>query len=271
MFFPGSPLNYPTNSLGAIRRYEANRAPTTFDFKNFNIGDEWLDTSSDDWYKLLSKANNSALWCILCGTGTQAESFIPDSGTSPVVPDVSNQVTFTGNNGITTIGGLNTVTWQLTGTYQGDWSFTCPGSETTWRWDCTQECTLFRGISTGFSGSDWTTCQAGIQTTDATITPIAILTVNDLRAASIRAAITGARADHSAALVGDISYGARRSGGGAIEMSAPIVNIMDDGAASVTIDADVNGNDIRLLVTGEAATTWNWVVTYEYQILNTNA
>lgn len=271
MFFPGSPLNYPTNTLSVIQRYEANRAPTTFDYKNFNLGDEWLDTSSDDWYKLLSKAIGIALWCMLCGTGGNVESFLPDSGTTPVVPNASNEVTFTGNNGITTIGSLNTITWELTGSYDGDWTFTCPSDDYHWDWDCTLGCTLFKGIASGFTGSEWTTCQAGVQTSDATVTPIATITLSDLRVVMTRASISGARADHTAALVGDISYGARRAGGGAVEMNAPVVNIMDDGAASVTIDADVSGNDIRILVTGEAATTWNWVVTYEYMVVNTNA
>ncbi len=271
MFFPGSPLNYPPNSLSPINRYEATRAPLTTDIKNFQIGDEWLDTSSDDWWKLVSKANNSALWCLMCGTGTAAEEILPDSGTSPVVPNASNQFIFTGNNGITTIGGLNTVTWDLTGNYIGSWTFNCMDNELAWTWDCSVGCTLFKGIAMGFAGSEWTTCQAGAQTLDATPTQIAAITLSDLRATMVQANFVGARSDHSAALAGDLTYGARRAGGGAVEMSPPVTNIMDDGAASVNIDADVSGNDLRLLVTGEAATTWNWVVTYKYQILNTNA
>lgn len=271
MFFPGSPLNYPPNTLASIRRYEASRAPTTFDIKNFEIGDEWLDVSSNVWYKLVSKANNSALWCVLCGEATQLESIIPDSGISPVVPNASNQFIFTGSNGMTTVGGLNTVTWQPTGTYEGDWSFTCPSSEATWQWDCTSQCTSFRGLSSGFAGTNWLTCQAAVQTVDATVTPIALISLDDLRVLSVRAIFSGARADHSAAVAGEISYGARRSGGGALQMSAPIINVQNDGTTLNPLGADVSGNDVRLLVAGEAATTWNWVTTYQYQILNTNA
>lgn len=271
MFFPGSPLNYPTNSLSSIRRYEADRAPTPQDIKNFNLGDEWLDVSSDDWYKLVSKSGNVALWCVLCGTGTQAESFLPDSGTTPVVPDGANQVTFTGANGLSTVGGLNTVTWQLDGNFEGDWTFTCPANAATWQWDCTAMCTKFRGIDLGFTDTDWITCQSSKQTLDASQTAIALVIFSDLRAVTVRATFTGARADHTASLSGSVVYGARRAGGGAIELSPPVINSLDDGAASVDIDADVLGNDIRLLVTGEAATTWNWVVTYEYQILNTDS
>lgn len=410
MFFPGSPLNYPTNSLGSIRRFEEKRAPNKFDSKNFTIGDEWLDTSSDDWYKLVSLANGEALWCSLCGTGQSSEKFIPDSGTTPVVPNASNevilaggdgittvgglntvtfdltinpveevlpdsgttpivpnasgqltitgtnnittigglntltidytlvpfaemlpdsgttpivpnasnqvtvtgangietigglntltigligsgfvaeflpdsgtspvvpngsaQVTTTGNNGITVIGGLNTLTYELTGTFDGDWTFTCPGNGATWMWDCIDRCVNFRGIDTGFSNSQWITCQAGVQTLNAIPTVIADITVPLLKALTVRATFTGSRDDHTAALAGDIVYGARRVAGGAIELSPPIVNVMDDGAASVTIDAAIFVNDLRLIVVGEVATTWNWVVTYEYQELRTNA
>ena len=269
MFFPGSPLNYPANSLSSIRRYEAARAPTTFDFKNFNIGDEWLDTSESDpllrtWFKLVSKENGAAFWCDIFSTGAVVD-FLVDQGVSPVEPDAAGQITLTGTNGIVTIGSLNTVTFDFTG------GFICPGSTVEFQLDCTDECLKFRGIDVGFTGTDWTTCQAGIQTLDAVATAIDTITLSDTTMVTVKATFSGARADHTAALAGDIVYGARRSGGGAVEMSPPVINIMDDGAASVDIDADVSGNDIRLLVTGEAATTWNWVVTYEFQILTTNA
>jgi len=48
----GSPLNYQVNSQSPLKRVSLNRAPTTNDSKNFREGDEWLDKSSDDWYKL---------------------------------------------------------------------------------------------------------------------------------------------------------------------------------------------------------------------------
>jgi hypothetical protein len=47
-----SPLNYPTNTQPSIRRISQNRAPTTNDYRNFREGDEWLDKSSDDWWRL---------------------------------------------------------------------------------------------------------------------------------------------------------------------------------------------------------------------------
>jgi hypothetical protein len=51
----------------------------------------------------------------LVGGGEAIDSFIPDSGTSPVVPSAAGQVTMAGSGSITTVGSLNTLTTQLTG------------------------------------------------------------------------------------------------------------------------------------------------------------
>lgn len=275
MFFTNSPLNYPTNAQTAIRRYKSDRAPTTFDIALFELGDEWLDTTSQDWYKLVSKEGGQANWCVLCGSGTSSEEFLPDSGTSPVIPNASNQVTMTGGaapRAIEVIGGLNTLTFSLNTDVPGTRCFTCPApSEAEFCWVCEEQCTTLRGFTSGFTGTEWFTCQAGVQTTDATLTTLASITLVDLRASTVKAYITGARADHSAALSGDITYGARRAGGGAVEMNPAVVNVLEDGGATVAINASVSSNDILITCTGEAATTWNWVTTYSYQILNTNA
>ena len=244
MFFPGNPLNYPTNSLSSIRRYEATRAPNTFDIKNFNLGDEWLDTSSEDWYKLVSKDGGEALWCALCGTGLQAETFLPDSGTTPVVPDGANQVTFTGGpvetRTIETVGSLNTMTWNLVENLPGDRCFTCPSpNEAEFCWDCTLRCTSLRGFSTGFTGSEWITCQAGIQTVDGSTVPIATISPVDNSITSVIGTLAAARADHSAAITQTIIYGARRAGGGAIEISSSEGNFLSDAPLTIMMDADV--------------------------------
>lgn len=112
-FFDKSPLNYPANTANSTRKFELNRAPTSSDYKNFKLGDEWLDTSSDDWWKLCKKTTTSGTWRKLGGTSAAVEYMLPDSGTSPVVPDATNQMTLAGGTGITTVGSLNTVTWNL--------------------------------------------------------------------------------------------------------------------------------------------------------------
>jgi hypothetical protein len=112
-FVNKSPLNYPLNSESSIRIFETNRAPTTSDFRNFIVGDEWNDTSSNDFWKLVQKDSTSGTWRKMVGTSAAAETFIPDSGTSPVVPTAANQITHAGGTGITTVGSLNTMTWNI--------------------------------------------------------------------------------------------------------------------------------------------------------------
>lgn len=51
----------------------------------------------------------------LAGGGQAIDSFIPDSGTSPVVPASDGSVTMSGSGSTTTVGGLNSLTFQLTG------------------------------------------------------------------------------------------------------------------------------------------------------------
>lgn len=51
----------------------------------------------------------------LAGGGIGIDSLTPNSGTTPVVPDVNGNITLQGDGSITTVGGLNSLTPQLTG------------------------------------------------------------------------------------------------------------------------------------------------------------
>lgn len=51
----------------------------------------------------------------IAGGSAAIEQFLPDSGTSPVVPDGTGAVTMAGSGSITTVGGTNTLTFELTG------------------------------------------------------------------------------------------------------------------------------------------------------------
>lgn len=115
MTVPGSsPLNYPTGAPSPVRRISQSRAPTTTDNKNVREGDEWLDNSSDDWYKLASLAEGSALWVRIGGTGAAAETLTGDSG-GAVSPDANNNINVLGGAGIVTSGSGDTLTIDLTG------------------------------------------------------------------------------------------------------------------------------------------------------------
>ncbi len=128
----------------------------------------------------------------------------------------------------------------------------------------------FDGIDGTFSDSEEVKLQAGVQTTDATVTPIDTITLPDNTMITVEARFNGFIDDYSAAIGGFIQYTARRITGNAIEVSTPIINTQEDSASSPTVDADVSGNDVRLLVQGVASETWNWVVTYRYNFVKTN-
>lgn len=65
----------------------------------------------------ITNAANS-ITIAMAGGSTGIDSFAPDSGTSPVVPDGAGLVTMAGAGSVTTVGSLNTLTFQLTGVTQ---------------------------------------------------------------------------------------------------------------------------------------------------------
>lgn len=121
----GSPLQYPPGSQPAVKRVSRARAPSTTDYKNFREGDEWLDKSSDDWYKLADITQNTALWVLIGGTGAVVDFTVP-SGTSPVVADSEGSISITAGTGVTVSGGTNSYEIGLAGGEIAVDSFTVP-------------------------------------------------------------------------------------------------------------------------------------------------
>ena len=118
------------------------------------------------------------------------------------------------------------------------------------------------------SENEWK--QAGVQTPAAAVTQIAAITLAANTMVTVEARFNGFISDYSASLGGFLRYTARRAGAGAVEVSAPVVDIQEDSGSAPVVDADVSGNDVRLLVTGVAAETWNWTVTYNYNFTKTS-
>lgn len=131
----------------------------------------------------------------------------------------------------------------------------------------------FDGIASGsgFANSSERTRQAAVQTTDATATAIATITLSANEMLCVEARFCGFRDDFGASIGGTLVYTARRAGAGAVEVSVPVVVIQEDSAGAPIFDADVSGNDVRLLVQGIALENWNWVCTYRYHTTRTNA
>ncbi len=103
-----------------------------------------------------------------------------------------------------------------------------------------------------------------VTTNDATPTPIVIHALTANSAVTVRATIVSAKSDFSESLFGEAIFGARRVGAGAILVDIPIISFGDDSVGSPGLSCDVNGNNVRLLVTGVAASTWNWKATISF-------
>jgi len=129
------------------------------------------------------------------------------------------------------------------------------------------------GITGSYTDSESISLQAGVQTSDDTLTAIATITLPTNTMCTVQARFNGFISDYSASCGGLLQmYTARRAGAGAVQVSTPNTIIDEDsGTGAPVVSADVNGNDIRLLVTGVAAETYNWTVTYEYNFTKTSA
>jgi len=101
--------------------------------------------------------------------------------------------------------------------------------------------------------------EATVTTTDATPTVIFTQTLAASEAAYMEVRIIAAEADYSSAIGGGFSSTIRRAAaGGAACAGGPHGNILEDTAGMPDVDFNATGNDIQVLVTGVAATTYNW-------------
>jgi len=99
-----------------------------------------------------------------------------------------------------------------------------------------------------------------VTTNDATPTALVSHALGINSAVTMTATVVAAKSDFSESLWGEVIWGARRVGGGAIAVESPSISFGDDhpGLGVPTLTTDVSGNNMRLLVTGVGATTWNW-------------
>lgn len=121
-----------------------------------------------------------------------------------------------------------------------------------------------------YLGSQFLRAQDSVQTTNATITTIGFVAVNEEESITLKGQVIGAQDDHSNAVGGTFEIVARRALGGSLTLvGTAIVNVQSSSAATFTVA--VVSNTIAIRVTGVAATTYNWVTTFEYQKVLTEA
>lgn len=112
-----------------------------------------------------------------------------------------------------------------------------------------------------------TMAKSTAQTVDATITTLYPLTVGINEVISMFAIVTGAKADYSASIFGTANGAARNVGAGAVLVGVPLTPQDNDSGGAPLIIIDVSGNDLRLRVQGEAATTYNWSAIIQFDTI----
>lgn len=116
-FFPNSnPLGYVgTNEVNAPELYFFTKDPTTNDYKNFELGDIWINKTTSKVFIFTKKALNVATWTLLgAGTSSDLDSLTGDSG-GTITPDTAYNINLLGTavQGISTSGSGNTITWTI--------------------------------------------------------------------------------------------------------------------------------------------------------------
>lgn len=106
---------------------------------------------------------------------------------------------------------------------------------------------------------------AEVQTTDATVTTLDSITLLDENGYLVTAKVVARQSDGTTGIY-HLTVGAKRvSAGSAVLVGTPVsLNTAED-EASWDCTFTVSGNDLRLSVTGEAATTIEWAGHLEYE------
>jgi len=189
----------------------------------------------------------------------------PSFSANPTVTSITSNSFLTGNPAVAaSILTLNGNTISADGTAADvDVNITTQGSG----------CLVYQGISTGYANSMWHTCQAAVQTTDATPTGIFTIPLNEGEMVSISLTVNGFSSDFSNALSGSITSLAayRPTGGDITQIGEEVENSACTSTASILAYVAVGTQSISLVVVGVAAETWNWTVTYQYMFTVTSA
>jgi hypothetical protein len=251
-----------SSALGAAFNIAANNCRLTTNAANFTCANcvlslemNYCDIASSNSYLITAPAssgNISQAWyehCILaCSTGSN--NLFNITSTSDAVPQLF-YCDFTTQTDVTTTGG------------GGVNKINCTGSSGTF---------VINQLYKYYSGSSEFKGMASVHTTDATVTVLVSVAVNELESVTLTGNITGAQSNHTNAIGGDFLITARRASGGNVTLvGSPVTNVNSSSAATFAGTVDTGTQTVRITITGVAATVYNWVSTYEYQKVLTNA
>jgi hypothetical protein len=102
------------------------------------------------------------------------------------------------------------------------------------------------------------------QTTNATQTVLYSFPLSILQSATLQGNIIGASSNKTDSCGGNFVISARRPSGNIAIVGSPIIEINSTTTASFTCDVDIPSQSIRVLVTGLAATTYDWKLNAKY-------
>ncbi len=156
-----------------------SRAPTPYDV-NYPLTKRWMDSTTYIEYFLLNMDSSSgtvlANWVTVGTTTDDVNSFIPDNGTSPVVPTAAGVISVKGQSvpntsGIQVTGALNELDISMLSPFQGSFNFTLPtsGATTTLSVSNTSNtassnAVLLASVAGTSSGDAWTQWTIGTST-----------------------------------------------------------------------------------------------------------
>ena len=112
-----------------------------------------------------------------------------------------------------------------------------------------------------------------VNTTDATVTTLAAITLADNTTYSFRVKVVGRFNSTTAKSIWvDIDFGAYRNNSGSATLIGTRVITQDDvGSPGYVVDIDVSSNDVRVRVTGAASETVSWAAEVEWVSVSTSA
>jgi hypothetical protein len=264
------------NALQPPEMYINYRDPGENDSRGYRLGDLWLtkdktDPTVHNPWMLADLTEDVATWISIAGGSTGFLQTLTGNIGDIVFPDNAKNINILGALGsgfvfegidvnhvlsLSTSGGgpiAQTITGDVGGAVQpdaaGNWNLVGDGTITVTGNPGTNTLTLSTSGGQVFN----------VTTIDDTPTALAAFTLADDQAIDINCLIAAAEVNYTAALVGYVNGGGRRHGGGAVLIGAPVSSFSQDfGAGSPSMTLDANGNDIRIMVTGVAATTIKW-------------
>jgi len=131
-------------------------------------------------------------------------------------------------------------------------------------------------VSSGFSGSEHVTKQAGVQTVDDTVTNIATIALSDGEMIQVEAKVNGFASDFNSG-ISIVMWAAFRKNGGTVTQIGLLATVLDsaDDTGGSAADIVVNGTSgVKITVQGPTVSpdvTVNWVTTYSFFKTLTNA